>query len=799
MKKDITYTDPELLRIQQELEIHQIELETQNDELRAAQTEIEAGLQRYTDLFDFAPVGYLNLTPAGVIELVNLTGASLIGKARALLTGQRFEPLVADTDRRIFREFLSRVFLEEGRQTCEVALAHPDRPPLHVRLEATQPEGKLQCRAVMSDVTERKRSEEALRESDRFNRSTLDSLSVHVAVIDAGGTILATNLAWREFAGENHGDRRALAEGSNYLAGCEKAFADGSADAGRTARGIRDVIAGVRKTSSHEYFIDTPAGPQWYNCHIRRFPDTGVIRVVVAHENISQVKQSLLAEQAGAERITEQAALIDEARDAIITRDLDNSIIFWSKGAERIYGWTLEHARGRLLDELLHVDAHSWTVAGQAVRETGEWNGELRKTACDGRLLDIDERWTLLRDDQGQPRAILTIGTDVTARKLMEMQFLRSQRLESIGTLVGGIAHNLNNVFAPIVMSIDLLKMRSVDSKDRDLLAILDASAHRGAEMVTQVLSFARGAVGRHVKIQIQPLIAEIEKIANETFLKSIRVRTTVPAGLWAVMGDPTRLHQVLLNLCVNARDAMPGGGELSISASNIILDASAADLDIDLRPGPHVCLRIHDCGEGIPPDIIGKIFDPFFTTKDTGKGTGLGLSTSLAIVTGLHGSLRVASEPGAGTQFTIHLPAVTGETDAGGPGKAALPHGGGELILVVDDEPSIREITRLTLEAHGYRVVLASDGAEAVSIYASRSAEIAVVLTDLMMPEMDGLTAIRILRGMDPGVRIIAGSGFAADGIEARLASLGVPHFLPKPYTAHSLLGTLGEILNSG
>ncbi len=183
-------------------------------------------------------------------------------RKRTLLTGQLFEQLIADTDRQIFREFLSRVFLEQGSQTCEVALAHPDRPPLHVRLEATQPQGELECRAVTSDVTERKKSEESLRESDRLNRSTLDSLNAHVAVINAAGTILATNRAWREFAEENHGDRRALGERSNYLAGCEKAFADGSVDAGRTARGIRDVTAGVRKTSSHEYFSKTPSGPQ---------------------------------------------------------------------------------------------------------------------------------------------------------------------------------------------------------------------------------------------------------------------------------------------------------------------------------------------------------------------------------------------------------------------------------------------------------------------------------------------------------------------------------------------------------
>ena len=647
MTDPILQTDPELRRIQHQLEVQQIELKIQNDELRAAQAEIEAGLTRFTDLFDFAPVGYLNLCSDGVIQRVNLTAARLVGKERAELTGRRFDPLVADPDRRVFHDFLTTVFQEEERQSCEIELSPADQPPLFVRLEATRPAEARECRVVMIDVTERRRTVEALRESERFSRSTLDSLSAHVAVLDNDGIILATNRAWREYAETNKSDRRALGVGRNYLAGCEKAFADGNADAGRTAEGIRDVIAGTREASFHEYFSPTPAGPQWYNCHIRRFPDKGVVRVVVAHENITHVKQAMDAAEADAERIADQAALIDEARDAIITCDLENRITFWSKGAARLYGWTREEAQGRLSGDLLQVDAPSWAAAGQAVLETGEWNGELRITARDGKLLDLDERWTLLRDGQGQPRAILTIGTDVTARKLIEMQFLRAQRIESIGTLVGGIAHDLNNVFAPIIMSIELLKSRSTSTKDRDLLEMLDASAHRGAEMVTHVLSFARGVEGRRVRMSIPPLIGEIEKIANETFFKNIRVTVVLEPGLWAIMGDPTQLHQVLLNLCVNARDAMPRGGELTISASNIILDAHDADLDLDLQPGPHVRLQIQDSGSGIPPDIIGRIFDPFFTTKDIGKGTGLGLSTSLVIVSSLGGSLRVKSDPG--------------------------------------------------------------------------------------------------------------------------------------------------------
>jgi CheY-like chemotaxis protein len=263
------------------------------------------------------------------------------------------------------------------------------------------------------------------------------------------------------------------------------------------------------------------------------------------------------------------------------------------------------------------------------------------------------------------------------------------------------------------------------------------------------------------------------------------------------IVGDPTQLHQVLVNLCLNARDAMPNGGTLSLHAENVELDAQYAGLNPEASPGPHIFLQVEDNGVGMAPEILEKIFDPFFTTKEVGKGTGLGLSTSAAIVKSHGGFIHAYSEPGKGSKFKIYLPAKIGppsETTA--VQMAELPRGNGELILVIDDEASARQITSQTLEAFGYRVVVASDGADALAIYANQRNEIAVVLTDMMMPVMDGAATIRVLRRMNPELPIIAASGLSANGYVARATSLGVKHFLPKPFTAEALLKVLREIL---
>jgi len=386
---------------------------------------------------------------------------------------------------------------------------------------------------------------------------------------------------------------------------------------------------------------------------------------------------------------------------------------------------------------------------------------------------------------------------DLTEAKRLERQFLRAQRMDSIGTLAGGIAHDLNNVLGPIIMSLDLLAMKFTDPGSQELISMIASSAQRGAAMVGQVLSFARGVEGQRTELHLEQVVREMEKIANDTFLKNIQVRTSIPNDLWTVLADPTQLHQVLLNLCVNARDAMPSGGKLIISAENVTVDPHYAGLAVEARPGPYVLLQVEDSGTGMPPEIIEKIFDPFFTTKEVGKGTGLGLPTSLGIVKSHGGFIHVYSEPGKGTTFKVYLPAHLGGS-AHSPAQIAaeLPRGNGELILVVDDESTVREITKQTLETFGYRVVLASDGVEAVAVFARDAAEIAAVLTDIMMPAMDGRATVPVLRRMNPQVSIIAASGLMANAQIAQLTSLGVKHFLPKPYTAETLLKTLRQVL---
>lgn len=510
------------------------------------------------------------------------------------------------------------------------------------------------------------------------------------------------------------------------------------------------------------------------------------------------IRSDITERKLGEERIREQAALLDQAQDAILVRDLEQNILFWNKGAERMYGWTAEEAADKNVVELLFKGpSRQLENARQAVIDKGEWRGEVHQIRRDGAEMIVESRWTLVRDEQGAPTSILVINTDITEKKQMETQFLRAQRMESIGTLAGGIAHDLNNVLSPILMAIDMLQLKATDEASRKWLKVLRTNAERGGNMVRQVLSFARGVEGERVALQPKHLIKEIVKILRETLPKSIEIAYHLPDDLWIISADATQVHQVLMNLCVNARDAMPDGGSISIRAENMLVDENYARMHIEAKVGRFVVITVTDTGPGMSPEIQSRIFEPFFTTKEMTKGTGLGLSTALTIVKSHGGFINLYSEVHQGSQFTLYFPAL----DESGTVEAAalqtdLPTGNGELILVVDDEESIREITRGTLEAFGYRVLTASDGTEALALYADRKNEIAVVLTDMVMPFMDGPATIRALQRMDPKVSIIAASGLPASQRAGDDLFEGISAFLNKPYTAEKLLKALAEVL---
>jgi PAS domain S-box-containing protein len=500
------------------------------------------------------------------------------------------------------------------------------------------------------------------------------------------------------------------------------------------------------------------------------------------------------------EQQREQAALLDHATDAILVKSLDDRILYWNQGAERIYGWTAEEAIGRHIGELYAKELNpDYYEALRLLMEKGEWSGEFQHLTRSGEKITTESRWTLVRDPEGRAKSVLVINTDATEKQRLEAQFLRAQRMESIGTLAGGIAHDLNNILSPILTALGLFELRFTDPSSKRMISVLKESAERGSSLLRQVLSFARGVEGEHVIVQPKHLIKEVIKILKDTLPKNIDIQYSLPEGLWTVSGDATQIHQVLMNLLINARDAMPHGGKISIVTSNVQLDENYARMNLDATPGRYACITVADSGSGIAKETIEKIFDPFFTTKEIGKGTGLGLSTVLTIVKSHGGFINVYSEVGRGTEFKVFLPAAEAldyeETETAGLG---LPVGNGELILVVDDEAAIREITKSTLEAFGYRVLTAADGTEAIALFVQHQDEVKLLLTDAMMPYLDGPSTIRAIRKMNPKIKVIISSGLKANEKEMTGESAGTQIFLSKPYTADKLLQTIASLLNT-
>lgn len=484
--------------------------------------------------------------------------------------------------------------------------------------------------------------------------------------------------------------------------------------------------------------------------------------------------------------------------------DLKTLDVLWSAETFRIFGVNPKEYTPTHESFLSFVHPDDRALVDNAFRESFATRDvctiEHRVVAADGSVKVVEERWQTFVDEAGAP--VRAVGTcqDLTERRRLESQHLRAQRLESLGTLAGGIAHDLNNVLTPILTAVDLLRDETDPDERERSLATIEESARRGAEMVRQVLAFARGSSGEQVAVDLRRVVDDAKRILVESFPKDIVVRVDVPAAVSRVRGDATQLHQVLMNLCVNARDAMPHGGQLSISLADETLDEVYAGMNPQARPGRFVRLTVADTGAGIPPAVQERMFEPFYTTKELGKGTGLGLSTVHSIVRGMDGFVNVYSEMGRGARFVVYLPAIDAPADALNVSGAApaLPRGRGELVLVVDDEPSIREVVTRTLERNGYRVRSAANGAEGVAAFVESRRELRLILTDMAMPVLDGPSMIRAIRAMDATLPIIGSSGLT--GLDGR----GIPDdvrvegWVPKPYLAEVLLRTIRTAIDA-
>jgi len=551
-------------------------------------------------------------------------------------------------------------------------------------------------------------------------------------------------------------------------------------------------------------FIRKDGQVVWANVHMTmlRAADGTSLRSLAAIEDITERRRS---EEVQRETDLRLRMLGDNLPDSYLCeyrREPDGSLrfLYLSAGVEKLHGIKP--------DALLENPS----LISQQIEPELLSRMRLSEEACQREMRDYSMEFQIKRGDESQrwllvrsrPRRLKddlvvwdAVVTDITERRNLEAQFLRTQRLEAIGSLASGIAHDLNNILAPMLMVTGILRGLSLEQRDFDLVCMLEKSARRGADVIRQVLTFSKGIQGERIRLQAQHLVKEMVGIAKETFPRNINVQSNVDPRLWAIVGDSTQLHQVLMNLCVNARDAMPSGGELKLTAVNHHNPSLRTDCSPELEPGDYVMISVSDTGTGIAPELMHRIFEPFFSTKEPGKGTGLGLSTVLGIVKSHRGSLHVRSRPGKGTCFSLFIPVAERATEAETPierAKSAL--GGGETVLLVDDENPILLVARQCLERSGYRVLTANNGHEALVTYISHQSEIRLILTDVMMPVMDGLALARCIRAYDLSIPIVAMSGLIPEEKSGEANSGIVNEFVEKPFVSEVLLNAVARQL---
>jgi signal transduction histidine kinase/CheY-like chemotaxis protein len=450
-----------------------------------------------------------------------------------------------------------------------------------------------------------------------------------------------------------------------------------------------------------------------------------------------------------------------------------------------------------IIDQL-SPDSQNQAELRSRLEESGIVTGfETQALCAAGRRTWVAINCRSVRSEDGAPRIEGTV-VDVTERRKLETQLIRAQRMESVGQLASGLAHDLNNILLPIQIYPGLLRERIQEASLRDLVDAIETSARRGATIVRQLLTFSRGSQAERTSVKMDGLVNEMLGIIQETFPKDINIHSNLQSAVRTVRGDTNQLHQVLLNLCVNARDAMPNGGDISLSVEDCFVDEEMARANAGAQPGPHVLLKVADTGCGIPPENMDKVFEPFFTTKEIGKGTGLGLSTVLGIVSNHGGFIQVDTAPGQGTRFRVYLPADPSDSPVvAEPSQEPEVRGNGEILLVVDDERAVRHATRVVCERAGYRVIEARNGLDALDRLKEPDCEVAAVISDVLMPRMGGVDFIQRLRQLPGGgPPVLAMTGLSKSPEITRLRALENVPLIEKPFTSTLLLQSVGRLL---
>ena len=747
--------------------------------------------ERFRSAMEYSAIGMALVAPDGRFLDVNRSLCRIVGYAREELLATSFQAITHPDDLNADLDQVRRI-LERESETyqMEKRYRHKNGDVVWVLLSVSlvwRSDGSPRYFiSQIEDITARRRAEEALRESEDRYRSLVEESPETI------GIFLEDKLVFINAAGA----RQLGAKSKEELLGRKSEqliHPDDRPAAVDRVRRRRAGETGMYPAEVRYRRLDGTTLPMEVIATPITFDGQAAMQFIA--RDITERKQ---AEQHLRDSAALYHSLVENLPQHVFRKDRAGRFTFGNGLFCQSLGKPLAEILGQTDRDLFPAPlAAKYQQDDQRVVQTGQtFEGAEEHRQANGKPIIVHVIKTPLRDAAGQIIGVQGIAWDITEKKQLEAQTLRTQRLESIGTLAGGVAHDLNNALAPILMATELLRLEFPDTAAR-YLDLIQGSAQRGAAMVKQLLTFAKGAEGERLLLQPKHLLKEMEKLIRSTFPKNIQLQTSYAKNLWTLLGDATQLHQVLLNLCVNARDAMPEGGTLTLKAENLEIDTVYAQTVPEAKPGPYVVWHVTDTGTGIPPEILERIFDPFFTTKGPQKGTGLGLSTTLGLVKGHGGFIRVYSVPDQGTTFAVYLPAFGSDaSDTALLTKTEMTfRGHGETILVVDDEETVRNVLRAVLTALNFKVLTAADGTAALIQVAENQADLRAVITDLHMPQMDGLSFVRVLKGRLPQVGIIVVSGRLDEREADEFKQLGVHALLDKPFTQEKLVAALRTI----
>ncbi len=794
-----TASRPPSQEIQHELEVHQIELEMQNEELRLVKVALEEARDQYLELCDLAPVGYLTVGDGELIEEVNLAAAALLGLDRARLRGRRFASVVAPECGAAWRHFLSEVREGEGSRDCDLSLQRRDGSDFEAHLTGQRHEASAAVRLVLTDVTSQKRDERALRESKLRLSLVLEGSEEGAWDWLVGETLVTVSRRWREIVGAAGSGEESTYANQLWVAAIHPE------DSLRVRAGVAALVQGTLARYDFEYRLQLPDGAwRWVRSRARavvRHPDGTARRISGTLADITERKEAEAALRRSQDRFR---ALIDKGTDLIMVVDQEGRFLFVSPSATECLGWSDQELVGKTAFDLVHPDdlARLSGTLAEGVGIPGATRSALfRAHHRDGswRLLEATGR-NLLGDPAVQ--GVVINARDVTEQHRLEERVQATQKLESVGRLAGGVAHDFNNLLTVVLSGVEELK-RNLEEKvpvERELVEDIGAAGVRARNLTRQLLAFARKQVVAPVATDLNEVVRGAESMLRRVLREDVELTVTLQPGLWRTFCDPGQMEQVLMNLVVNSRDAIAGRGQLTIETQNSNVPLAE---DSEQQAGQWVRLVVRDSGCGMSTEVKAHLFEPFFTTKEQGKGTGLGLATIYGIVHQAGGHLHVRSEPGQGTTFVVCLPrhladaAPVEAAEAATGTSLANAARGSETILVVEDEPSIRKVVLRVLEGAGYRVLLVPDGAAVRALGDEQVAGLQLLLTDVIMPGLSGVEVAREVRQRHPGLPVLYMSGYAQDAFAGNSAVEAGVQVLPKPFTPAVLLSRVRPLLD--